>query len=538
MNGRIVRILLWTGLLVLLSGTSFAQERWVYRYNGSAGHDDLALSIVAGPDSNLYAAGYTDEGVTDSDFTVLSLTDSGTERWVYRYSALGGDAACCVITGSDSNIYAAGHCDDYLTVVSLTVSGAERWVYQYKPVRSLDIAYSIVMGSDGNLYAAGRSFASGTDYDFVVVSLTDSGTERWVYRYDGPAGETDEAYSVVVGSDGNIYAAGRSLGNGTSFDFVVVSLADSGTERWVYRYDGPANWTDQANSIVMDSDGNLYAAGRSYEAETYYDFTVVSLTPSGSERWVYRYNGPAGFWDKANSIVMGMDGDLYAAGSSDGIVYSDDITVVSLTPSGDERWVYRYNGPGNSGDNAYSIMYGSDGNIYVAGASGGSGTSADFTVVSLAPSGAERWVYRYNGPGNSGDVAYSIVCGSDGSVYAAGQSSGSGTLDDVTVISLSPDVGVAERLSRPSASVCHLLYNRPNPVSNSTLISYSLPSATNVTLSIYDITGRLVETLVNGTQQPGIHQVRWIRKENPSGVYFYRLKAGEFVQTRKMVVVE
>jgi hypothetical protein len=59
-----------------------------------------------------------------------------------------------------------------------------------------------------------------------------------------------------------------------------------------------------------------------------------------------------------------------------------------------------------------------------------------------------------------------------------------------------------------------------------------------MTLAIYDITGRLVKTLANETQQSGIQQVNWDRESNPSGVYFYRLKAGEFVETRKMVVVE
>jgi hypothetical protein len=43
---------------------------------------------------------------------------------------------------------------------------------------------------------------------------------------------------------------------------------------------------------------------------------------------------------------------------------------------------------------------------------------------------------------------------------------------------------------------------------------------------------------VDETQQPGIHQVRWDRRANPNGVYFYRLNAGEFSETRKMVVVE
>jgi hypothetical protein len=98
-----------------------------------------------------------------------------------------------------------------------------------------------------------------------------------------------------------------------------------------------------------------------------------------------------------------------------------------------------------------------------------------------------------------------------------------------------------EETDAPSAlsyRAFRLFQNNPNPFHHSTLISYSLPTTTEVTLSIYDITGRLVETLVNEVQQPGVHQVCWNRRTNPSGVYFYRLKAGELVETRKIVVVE
>jgi hypothetical protein len=101
-------------------------------------------------------------------------------------------------------------------------------------------------------------------------------------------------------------------------------------------------------------------------------------------------------------------------------------------------------------------------------------------------------------------------------------------------------VGVQEVPPR-SGSVARgivLGQNAPNPFCKSTMITYSLPQKSEVTLELYDITGRLVETLVNETQQPGIHQVRWNRESNPSGVYFYRLTAGEFVKTRKMVVVD
>jgi hypothetical protein len=69
---------------------------------------------------------------------------------------------------------------------------------------------------------------------------------------------------------------------------VLFSSAASAQERWVYRYDGPGNRDDGASSIVMGSDGNLYSAGSSMGVGTNDDFTVISLTASGSERWVYR----------------------------------------------------------------------------------------------------------------------------------------------------------------------------------------------------------------------------------------------------------
>jgi hypothetical protein len=96
---------------------------------------------------------------------------------------------------------------------------------------------------------------------------------------------------------------------------------------------------------------------------------------------------------------------------------------------------------------------------------------------------------------------------------------------------------VAEgRASLPANRFLSQVY--PNPFQESARISYIIPTASHVKVEISDLAGRLVETLVNETQQPGIHQVRWNRKDNPSGVYFYQLRAREFVETRKMVVVE
>jgi hypothetical protein len=80
--------------------------------------------------------------------------------------------------------------------------------------------------------------------------------------------------------------------------------------------------------------------------------------------------------------------------------------------------------------------------------------------------------------------------------------------------------------------------NYPNPFNTSTLIQYSLPSPSDVTIEIYDILGRKVETLVQGEQQAGYHQVIWNVEDATSGMYFYKIQAGDYAETRKIVLLK
>lgn len=76
----------------------------------------------------------------------------------------------------------------------------------------------------------------------------------------------------------------------------------------------------------------------------------------------------------------------------------------------------------------------------------------------------------------------------------------------------------------------------PNPFNPKTVIGFSLPVSTDVRLSVYDPLGREVAVLVNGKLSPGQHQAEFDATALPSGVYFYRLRAGNFVQTKKAVL--
>jgi hypothetical protein len=82
-----------------------------------------------------------------------------------------------------------------------------------------------------------------------------------------------------------------------------------------------------------------------------------------------------------------------------------------------------------------------------------------------------------------------------------------------------------------------LSQNYPNPFNPTTTIRYALPHRSQVVLGVYNTLGQHVATLVDGSQEPGYHDVRFDGNGLSSGMYFYRLQAGSFVQTRKLLLL-
>ena len=83
-----------------------------------------------------------------------------------------------------------------------------------------------------------------------------------------------------------------------------------------------------------------------------------------------------------------------------------------------------------------------------------------------------------------------------------------------------------------------LSQNYPNPFNPSTNIKYSVPSASLVQITVYDLLGREVETLVNSVKQPGTYQITLDMSSFASGIYIYRLKAGSFTQTQRLTLLK
>ena len=98
---------------------------------------------------------------------------------------------------------------------------------------------------------------------------------------------------------------------------------------------------------------------------------------------------------------------------------------------------------------------------------------------------------------------------------------------------------VAVGIDNPVIPLRFILYqNYPNPFNASTTISYSLSESSEVTIEIYDILGRKVETILESKNQAGEHQIIWDAENQPSGVYLYRIQAGDYAETKKMVLLK
>ncbi len=160
------------------------------------------------------------------------------------------------------------------------------------------------------------------------------------------------------------------------------------------------------------------------------------------------------------------------------------------------------------------------------------------------------WIAGYNT-----SVQQSMLKTTDGGSTWHGQDIPSLRLNDITFASQNTGWAVGEgifktadgggvmsvnRQQSPGSMVPHtivLFQNYPNPFNPTTIISYGLPRASHVTLTVYNILGQKVAALVNGTVAAGIHEFKFDATGLSSGVYFYQLRAGPVVQTRKLLLL-
>ncbi|MFQ5868485.1 MAG: SBBP repeat-containing protein [Candidatus Zixiibacteriota bacterium] len=532
-------------------------EVWVARYQGPVNDVDKAYALAVDGSSNVYVTGQSDGSDWEPDYTTIKYDSNGNELWVARYDGPYyriGDMAYAITLDAAGNVYVtgqsynAGSAFDYATV-KYDPNGSELWVARYNgPEDHSDEAYALAVDAAGNVYVTGSTLGSSGWQDYATVKYDPNGVELWVALYNGPADDRDEACALGLDAQANVYVTGYSEGSGTSNDYATVKYDPNGNELWVARYNGPANDNDWANALAVDGSGNVYVTGYSRAPFIFGDYATVKYDPDGNEEWVARYDGANGI-DEANALAVDGSGNVYVTGYSkdwDGsidyttIKYSQqpalEMSCEALSPvlCRGKNFYFKLTVTNNTGGNI-------SGDLTFSGYSGYDCDPGSILVSiprdrTYLPGVTEAY-YLFKVPTAASPGQYSASVG--------------GTLGgydlfccmNVDIIQCEPwkegtntewELVEADRPEVVLPTMTELYSNSPNPFNATTQFSYSLAEAGTVKLTIHNLRGQLVETVVDGHQEAGEHHVIWDASDYSSGVYFYKLQAGDFVSTKKM----
>lgn len=444
-------------------------EKWVARYNGPGNGADLFTSLAIDSQGNVYVTGQSWGGAsTYSDYATVKYDSAGNQLWISRYNGPQNywDRATAVAVDAQGNVCVTGTLfrllshSDY-TTIKYDSGGNQLWVAPYNgPGNWDDYARDLAVDAGGNVYVTGESCGSGTADDYATIKYDPDGNQLWVARYNYLGYSWDFATALAVDAEGNVYVTGESQrsGSGTYRDYATVKYDSDGNQLWVARYNGPGSAHDYGYALAVDAFGYVYVTGRSANSvyEPYnYDYATLKYDSQGHLLWVARYNGPGNSDDEAFALAVDSEGNLYVTGRSYGSRTRFDYATIKYNSNGNELWVARYSSPGGYHDEATALAVDTSGNVYVTGQSwGGSGTSYDYVTLKYDSEGSRVWMVRYNGPGNGGDEATALAVDASANVYVTGHSEGSGTDYDYLTIKY-------VEIPRPEIAVSITPYNPP-----------------------------------------------------------------------------
>ncbi|MEM8486535.1 MAG: T9SS type A sorting domain-containing protein [Bacteroidota bacterium] len=405
--------------------------------------------------------------------------------------------------------------------------------------------------------------------------------------------------NIIFGAEGmtpavELLSEGGELDN----DLFIVKFDTHGDLVWA-RTAGSAIGSDTGLSIDLDHKNNIYAAGHIYRGGVFgkgtkaekvvatqgqSDGFLARFTPTGRPIWVVTMGGAS--FDQASdlvnkkgkTVVVGTFNETATFGSTDGATQQlveasfRNVFVARYNRAGELAWVnpiYQ----DNDFDGSRDVGYGEGSQSCVMGnhfdaATFGAGEANEVTLNS--PGDADMYFACYSGNGVfqwvEPDPA-SLKAGtmtSDGEIIVAGGYQNNtffGPLDPNDELLLNAgarDIFLAKYLSLPpefgftteakiqtdelkveaQTSSFTLFGNYPNPFNPQTTIRFGLNSTAQVNLQVYDMTGRLVSTLVSGTLDAGNHEVTFEAADLPSGMYVYRLATPDAQVTRLMSLLK
>jgi hypothetical protein len=428
------------------------------------------------------------------------------EGYSVHESSLGG----YIISGTTES-FGSGGTDVYL--VRTDENGDTLWT---KTLGGSDDeqGYFIRETQDTGFIIAGYTLSSGAGKkDIYLVKTSASGVPMWEKTFGGL--EDEEGYSVHETSDGGFIIVGKALSFGLgNWDVYVIRTNSTGDTLWTRTYGSTAD--DIGLSGIETPDGGFIIVGYTSVAGTR-DVYIIKTDTLGDTLWTKIYGGSN--WEMGYSVLTTVDRDYVVLGHTNSFgagLY--DIYMIKTNSQGDSLWTRTYGG--TSSEYGYSIQTTSDAGYIIAGRTNTFGAGdIDAYMIKTNPEGDTLWTRTFGGLNQ--EIGRSAHQTSDGGYILAGQtqSFGAGGNDIYLIKTNSIGLGIEEEPDSGGLRIAEfgLYQNHPNPFNKLTVISYIIPANSSkqsaisgkipVKLSIYDITGRLVLTMVDEPQNPGIYQL-------------------------------
>jgi hypothetical protein len=348
--------------------------------------------------------------------------------------------------------------------------------------------------------------AAGTAGGNAILSKTTNGGTSWttVTSTGGTAGFINGV--VFSRSNPNFGIAQSDPPTGAGTAYWISKTTDGGTTWTTTNPPGITGAASAQNSIFV-IDANFYGFG--LNAGT----SRLDITTNGGTSWFVASLGVTGAFTSAAAF---HDNKLNGIAAS-----STSLPTIARTTNGGTTWA-SVTATGLAGASACKWISNSN-TCYMSGATG-------TTAISRSTNGGLNWTAMTTS-GLTGVTHLDVMrIGTTAYGYAI--------CSDGSVLKLTETVTAVEDPSTIVPSAYTLEQNYPNPFNPTTTIRFALPTSSDVSLKVYDALGNEVMSLVNGFKNAGSHSVEMNASNLSSGVYFYKLQAGNFVATKKLTLIK